>query len=86
MIFKFEKMQKKGKHMENQNFKTEKKGSKMNGEKRNVKKGRKWEKMTCPFASFFCIYFAFSICYVFFAFIFAKTKQNKKKKQIEKAK
>jgi len=68
-----------------QNFKTEKKGSKMNGEKRNVKKGRTWEKMTCPFASFFAFILLFSICYVFFAFIFAKTKQNKKK-QIEKAK
>ena len=48
--------------------------------------GKQW---TCPFA-FFCIYFAFSICFFLHLFCFLpgkkqKKQNNTKKKQIEKA-
>ena len=72
MIFKLEKMQKKENiwNIKKQKFKTEKNGSKINGEKKERQKGKNMEKMTCPFAFvlhlfcfvdllFLCIYFAF---------------------------
>ena len=60
--------------MENQSFKTEKTGSKINGGKQECQKGKKWETMdksiVSPFFSFFTFLF-FSIFFTFyFAFVF----------------
>ena len=86
MIFKLEKMQKR-KHMENQKAKLQnwkKNGSKINGEKRNVKKGKTtWEKNGFVHLHFCCIYFAFSdllcFCFYFAFFCFFPGKKQPKK-------
>ena len=80
--------------MENQKAKLQnwkKSGSKINGEKKESRKGKNMgKKWTCPF-DVFCIYFAFLICFflkllfcICFAFFQAKSKIHAKKKQIEK--
>jgi len=67
MIFKLAKMQKKGKTHGKSKSKTsklkKKNGSKINGEKKESRKGKNMgKKWTCPF-DVFCIYFAFLICF-----------------------
>ena len=87
MIFKLEKMQKKENiwNIKKQKFKTEKNGSKINGEKKERQKGKNMEKMDlsicicfafillCRFAFFmllFCIYFPFFPLFCPFYFAF----------------
>ena len=77
--------------IKNQNFKTEK-NRKQNkwGKKGTSKREKQWEKNGFVHVHFFCIYFAFSICFFFlfcfFCFYFAffpgkkQKKQNKSKK------
>ena len=75
--------------MENQKAKLQnwkKTGSKINGEKKESRKGKNMgKKWTCPF-DVFCIYFAFLICFflkllfcICFAFFQAKSKIHAKK-------
>jgi hypothetical protein len=72
--------------MENQkrNFKTEKKGSKMNGEKRNVKKGKKlgkngekWGKMGNKWGKHGFVHLHFFACILLFRFFLFFSRQKK---------
>ena len=70
MILKLEKHAKKRKthgKSKSKTSKLKKNGSKINGKKKERQNGKNNGKKNCPFA-FFCIYFAFSMCFVF-AFI-----------------
>ena len=74
--------------------KLKKTGSKINGEKKESRKGKNMgKKWTCPF-DVFCIYFAFLICFFlnfYFAFVLPFSRQkakymqkNKLRKQLQK--
>ena len=77
--------------MENQKAKLQnwkKTGRKINGEKRNVKKEKKWKKWTCPFAFFLHLFCFFDLSFLafvlhFFCF-FPGKKQNKCKIKAKK--
>ena len=70
--------------------KPKKTGNKINGKKRNVKKGKTWEKNGLVHLHFCCFFFSFSICFFlllffFFAFAWKKGKKSKiKAKQKQK--
>ena len=87
-VFKLEKKAKKRKthgKSKSKTSKPKKTGSKINGKKRNVKKGEKWEKMDLPICIFvfFCffdlLFFSLLFCF-YFAFFAFRLEKNKKTK------
>ena len=79
MIFKLEKMQKNKENtwkIKKQHFKTEKNGSKINGEKKERQKGKKMELAICIFFAFILLS-RFAFILLLFCFLPGKNKKTK---------